>query len=457
MHALRSARTVIIDDEFEAALPLIHVLGSQGIGVSYFNGEKEHLPPHPLDGIRVVFLDLRLFEAIPSESRHYIAATLPILKRIVAPSRGGTGIVCWTMHPEDITELEKQLPKVMPKFTPAFILRLDDKPALVADHVQLNRAVDEKMTTLPAHQIMWDWEQIVHDAATDTTNMILDLSEPEKKDVLCVLQALSNAAGGKTATDEVSCLRNLYEALNPLHFDRMEQGSRMVKATKLHAKSLCPKSKPSLSSAQKAKLNRAMLSADVLGGTRPIPGNVYVASSNMGVKCPVTRCDLKPSMVEEWTGDPSSWPCWTKDDEYKKLKKAKNTEPEKDGLLKARREAILDECLSALVELTPGCDYAQGKQRIARFVAGLLLPAKYTKIFPIRPEHKIYLKDIPELFIESLNGDWQLILNARYLFTIPNPSRRVCSQPLLRLRSHVLVDIQAWFAAHAARPGYLSV
>ena len=29
--------------------------------------------------------------------------------------------------------------------------------------------------------------------------------------------------------------------------------------------------------------------------------------------------------------------------------------------------------------------------------------------------------------------------------------------PIVRIRSHVLADILAWFSSHAARPGYLGI
>ncbi|HQL74850.1 MAG TPA: hypothetical protein PLD58_16845, partial [Phycisphaerae bacterium] len=79
MKALQSPTVVVIDDDHEEALPLLRVMSSIGVGACYFTGDKDQLPEKPLEGIRLVLLDLRLFETVPGEPRHYIASTLAVL------------------------------------------------------------------------------------------------------------------------------------------------------------------------------------------------------------------------------------------------------------------------------------------------------------------------------------------------------------------------------------------
>ena len=60
MNILKTARVVVVDDVESEATPLLLALAKIGIGAWYFTGDVDKLPKSHLDGIRVVFLDLRL-------------------------------------------------------------------------------------------------------------------------------------------------------------------------------------------------------------------------------------------------------------------------------------------------------------------------------------------------------------------------------------------------------------
>jgi len=379
---------------------------------------------------------------------------------VIAPNRGATGIVYWTKHEEDIEEIEKQLPQHMADFSPAFLLCLKDKHHLAADPVRLAAAIRQKTAALPGQSILWEWEHIVHNAATRTTDLILQQSHTGGTDVLSLLCALIKASAGKAAIEDNSRLSHLYEALNPLHYDQLEQASRLTRCSHEVAQALrdAMDRKAALKAEHKASLNRALLVADIPPGKAcPVPGSVYIGTPAKKCQCPVTRCRLTSAIVDEWTPQGSSWPNWVTDANYKALNKASDGDPDMTTARDSRKAAILAECHAALVEVTPSCDYAQAKTGTARFLAGILVPEQHVPIFRVQPHDRLYLKELPGIEVGTLKGPWHLILNARFLYSIPNPVRRVSSRPLLRLRNHVLVDIQAWFAAHAARPGYLSV
>jgi hypothetical protein len=75
-------------------------------------------------------------------------------------------------------------------------------------------------------------------------------------------------------------------------------------------------------------------------------------------------------------------------------------------------------------------------------------------------ESRVFAKETEFFWVEEsdfgIAGSFKLILNARKLVTMPfdqlRQHRAVC-----RLRQQVIADIRAWFASHAARPGYVAV
>lgn len=260
MKSLQTARAVVIDDNKDEAAAMLRALGTLGIGALYFTGEEEQLPEHPIEGIRIVFLDLRLFGALSGEPQHYIAVTLSVMRRVIPARAGVTGVVCWTKHEEDIEELKRQLytDKTIPEFSPSFLLVLESKIDLVAEPDALLAKIQHELADLHAHRLLWDWEQAVHDAATGTTDLLLDLAAPEPNSgVLALLGALVVASAGKTVRDERTAIGHLFAGLNPVHYDCLEQLARSRTDAGGHVKAVVSEAaKPiSLNISQKGRLN----------------------------------------------------------------------------------------------------------------------------------------------------------------------------------------------------------
>jgi hypothetical protein len=112
-----------------------------------------------------------------------------------------------------------------------------------------------------------------------------------------------------------------------------------------------------------------------------------------------------------------------------------------------------------LLEVTPACDHAQNKNEGARFVAGILIPDEHAKVFVDLKNmgKKPFLKKMEPIQVPGKVGAWHLVLNARAFHSVPKPNKSIKCPPVARLREGIQNDIRAWFAAHAARPGYLSV
>ena len=461
MNVLKTARAVVIDDDHAEASALVLALARLGIGTWHFNGDEDALPLRPLDGVRLVFLDLRLGSTGPSmELKQVLPHTLAVLERIVGESKGAIGIVYWTKNTEDIEEFERQLENRLPKFKPLFIQQIEDK----LDFVE-RAATTEGLTALAEHlqnlqppsgaQLLLEWEQAVHDAASATTNLLAAVSNGGGNEALQkVLGALAGCTGASEGIDASRAVSKLFEALNPIQFDQLEQLSVQRKSTGEHAEALLQEvsNGGALLEGVMETINSILLTARCSSGDPDFqPGALYIRSRSLGNKCPHHHCDLRTSslcqemlVVEQ-----------DKDTKDLKNKLKENTENKSalETQISNRKAEIFKSCKPVLIEVTPACDFSN-KRSTARFVGGLLVPEEHAKLIK-KPAQ--FIKDIELMSIPELGGNWKLAINSKYVFGVTFPLERLQSQPLFRLRNPVVVDVLAWLAGQSARPGYMSL
>ena len=106
-----------------------------------------------------------------------------------------------------------------------------------------------------------------------------------------------------------------------------------------------------------------------------------------------------------------------------------------------------------MVEVTAACDYSQTKVAVSRFVAGLLVPDEFVKLI----KKSDSARSLEAVELPSINGTWHLVLSAKFPYSIATPEKSIKAIPMFRLRTSILVDLQAWLAAQSARPGYVSL
>src|SRR5688572_14045191 len=100
MIGVRTARAMVIDDDPNEALPVLMALGRLGIGAVYLRCDKlEELPDEPMDGIRLLFLDMVLSGA--TETTHVVGHLMGVLKRVLPTDPHPILIVLWTKHFDD--------------------------------------------------------------------------------------------------------------------------------------------------------------------------------------------------------------------------------------------------------------------------------------------------------------------------------------------------------------------
>jgi hypothetical protein len=101
------------------------------------------------------------------------------------------------------------------------------------------------------------------------------------------------------------------------------------------------------------------------------------------------------------------------------------------------------------LEITPACDYAQGKQIKARLLPGLLVPEKYIEY--IKNREYLYL-NLPIIKFKQLC--YQPIFDFRLLKSADFTN---VMNPKFRIRKEVCADIQSRLSSHASRIGITCV
>jgi hypothetical protein len=470
MDRLKTARVVVIDDKPEEAMPMIVALGRLGIGCIHLDGiDQADLPKAPYQGVRLAFVDMDLDVGGGGGARPVIAKTIAVFRSVVSSESSPCVVVAWTKHDDYVTAFEEALRAEMPELRPAVVIRME-KPQ-DAEDISI-KDVLRKITTLLKKQwpvdVIWGWEQLVHDAVTDTTRLVSQVAAKEleakadgdkvgaetwNKALHGVLKGLVHAAGGSVIAPKMIS-SSLVESLNSVLLDSMEQyidvmdrceTDKLIKTAELTEQA-------------KLHLNTRLLTAKVREGDAVLrPGNVYLTSWSKKPRRPVPRVEIVPSEVLSDFAVK-----WTKDRAYREQKDTldkleRQDRPEATEARRAlqRLETQLRQKLRcAVVEVTPVCDFAQGRSRVVRFVGGLLVPDELTRCFA---ECKApYFKRVKAVQVDQDEEPCELILNAHFVYSRSMPVRG-SHRAAFRLRGGVVTDVQHWLSTHSSRPGILVV
>lgn len=459
MNGLHTARIVVIDDNPREAQPLISSLGRKGVPVMYCEGVGNH-PPLPLKGVRLVFLDLYM-SGTPGIHTN-VQTAVGLLSQVVDTNEAGIGVIFWTTHSEsDKDEFRDALAQRLPNFAPAFVID-QEKSAYMGEDADLNALFTQICTKLdgePAHAILRKWEQAAHDAASQSTELLRSCAK-DTAELQKVLGAIAKAGGPiKTPDDAVS---HLYDGLDTVFMDAMGASSRLNPGNQEHVTSLTTWSEqPKISPETSGRINGIILFDQVdHDGMILRPGNVYATPWCEQIARPCPGIQFRPSLVYQETGEPC-----VGDKITKCVKKVENAESQgnKDALNDAKGELNNYETLKerveyVVVEVTPACDFANGKAPTAKFAGGILISQDdFELIKNLRPELRSYLRHIGPFHLNRDGKIWHLILNAKLLYTRPWPTSTTSWKPLCRIRQQLLVDIQHWLASYSARPGFFSL
>ena len=460
MNGLHTARVVVIDDTVEEAQPIISSFGRAGIPVMYCAGVGYH-PPEPLEGVRLVFVDLYMVGTPDIHAN--VQTAIDLLAKVVDTNEAGIGLVFWTTHSEsDKNTFRSALSERLPDFVPAFIID-QEKSAYIGEDADLNTLFNDiraKLDEEPAHAILRNWEQAAHDAASQSTELLRSCAK-DTVELQKALGAIAKAGGPINKADDA--VSHLYQGLNAVLMDAVGASSRLNPGDAAHIAELQTWSeKPKrLSNEISGRINGLILLDQVDHDSVLLrPGNVYAKpwSDQKVTICPAIQ--LKPSIVYEET----VVPCVrdkiaTLINNRDKAKSGNDNKALKNHEAKLKQYDTLRERVEyVVVEVTPACDFANGKAPTAKFAGGILISQDDFKLIEkLRPELTAFLRHIGPFRLNRDGKIWRLILNAKLLYSRPWPTSATKWKPLCRIREQLLVDIQQWLASYSSRPGFFAV
>jgi hypothetical protein len=437
VNGLQTSRVLVVDDDPKDAIALMEAFARVGVGAVFSNGDPEGMPLQPnLTGIRLAALDLDLAGAFGQPEAGVIAPTLKCVESLIAKNNGPYLALAWTDHPE-ITETFRELIKALP-CPPVHVLRLakaDVKRDGEYDFTQIEAHLRGAIEQAYPLGLFGLWEQLVHDAASRTVNVASESNGGWIAESQRMLAALLREAS-RDSDDDSTCLRVLFESLDPIHFDFLD--SSVTSLTGAQAALIQPLRECTYTAdlALKAHLNTKLLLGPPVPD--PAPGSMYLA-----VEVATKAGELAAATIPSFED--------LRDDMFDK---PDNDSDDSSG------------SIPVLIEVTPICDFQhRRKMKVARLIAGLAIPATRLWTQSGKPRKKTQLKKnsafvraLPPLYLQGPEFNEPVVLawDAHFLVTLPLTELSKCDA-VKRLRTTPLFDLQAWAASQSARPGYLSI
>lgn len=96
MEIIKNNKVLVIDDMYEEVSPIIRALATEGVSTIYWDGTLENKPRVPLQGIRFVFLDMRLSTLTDAHSINVYLFKL--LQSAISNKNGPYILLIWSKH-----------------------------------------------------------------------------------------------------------------------------------------------------------------------------------------------------------------------------------------------------------------------------------------------------------------------------------------------------------------------
>ncbi len=447
MIGLKGGRVIVVEDDEKDALPILRALARKGIPAIYFNGSSTEVPKEDerLVGVRLAILDM---DVVGGGATHksFLATLGNLLKNILREDNGPYVIIAWTQH-KDLVDNFDTLIFSTPELPKPIIIVTIEKAECKEDgefnFTMVSEKLEEALGNFSPLMFLEAWEEKCFEAATEVTNALSGLATPQangpepwrkdwKSQLLQLMHALAKAETGSTPVDGDTAISALYYSLIPLHADRIEYKNEDISVA-VHTKSseiLSEEAARECDVTRIAKIN-AMLHLAFSPMNKFQAGNVYPYPQDnpLPVEYPRPYDIVDDFLVPKF--DKKEW--------------IENM-PE-----------VLKRSIPVLVEVSPICDHVQKNIRIARLIAGLVIPAEIAKEKKTIKYRGDFIWRFGPIYLETelvSVGEYFLLLSTRHLISF-NLDQAKQLKPLMRLRSQAFGNLQASLWHHATRPGIL--
>lgn len=442
MNGFRTARALVIDDEDTEAIAAIRALGLLNIGCVLHREPPREESFQKYTGIRLLVLDMVLenLGAPANDAQSAISVLMGLLGELLDPRTDTLVAICWTKHAEMAATFQHAFKKTFSSARLATVITVEK--ADISDPEKLDELKDrisEAFSQDGAHSLLRHWEQVVHDAASETSGTLFGLTHASNPSPNGWLQnsytlaaALALAERGQRLEKEggTEVARAFTNTLSPLLADRIEHANHAIYSEadasvqdKLIQAVRGMKKKQSdaiLDGQKQAQLNTCLHISFDATADDVVPGTVFAVQIGHDNQR-LLLATLSKELIEEASEESFS------------------AKPQKS--------------IPVIVELTAPCDHAQARKRLHRFCLGFLYT--HDKQDPLRKGDSRKLIGRFRLSHADVEDDsYALMFNCHYIFGV---SHSVCKQlqPLFRVRGGIFADIMSWQATQSSRPGYI--
>lgn len=409
MASLENMTAAIIDDTPDEVAELVKVLNRAKISTAYFEPSAD-IPT--LMHVRFVFLDLKLVSAVSEDPEDLAKGAAQYLGKLLDKDKNGPYILfLWTKHEEKDSGLMTYLSP-----TPVAIVKMNKIKfmALQTDAEKIKHVadkLDEALRESPFAKIILDLECSAKGASAAALATIVPEGCSKDNDIGINLHMLKKAAiGEQSGNEDVKIIKSVFSRLIS---DFMEMGDSCSGSLPNVVLPAVPQTEPERGEflAKNNKL-KAKLHTSLHLDTAPamcMPGNIY-----------------------KYSGEPLSWV--------------------KESIDDPKQAEMKDKWLAleqVWLEVSPVCEWSNGKQHNHRLLRGLIFLADQKP----KPKRDLYLYQTPRLLLDG--KEILFLFDLRCLETVKNGSFQSVP-PICRLRTEILSDIQSKLGGCLARLGVTS-
>lgn len=454
-----NGRIAIIDNEITEVEPLFRIFSNNRIPYIFIKGDDmSYLPEeeNETNDIRLIFLDLNLLGNKTPEPKEVKSNLYPILKKIISKKNFPYTIVLWSKQESEYAKVVHELfeesladrrPISIENFIKSDFFDLDGN---LIENVSKN-IIDEIKKILIKHQsysTLVYWENRVHKSADNVLQTIFseyDGSSWVDKTNFIISKLGEAYLGFKNynSSNYIDRTKGSLQAFNNVFYDTLETDIDLI--SNIENQNFLEYDEEKFEKEKLLDLINFKLLASNTDVEKDYTGTI---SEDLNPKSDkIFESILSEAFDRQTTiADISNFHELTERDQVKKINEASSK----------KRKEIRRNWKKIYLVVTPLCDKVQNKHRKIRVVKGFIINKEYKKNIDNKSE-AIFI--LPSFFDEKSNQSQILVLNFRYFFTYPTDKDLLDSlkyiNPLFKLRSSVVAEIQSKLARHISRQGIL--
>jgi hypothetical protein len=481
----KTGKTIVIDDQYEEAKPLLDALLKNQIPFFYTQGKPNSDFPLPNTQIEdaqyynLIFLDLNLdFKfagsqlSNESEEKTFKGTHANILDTIVKNNNRSFILVIWSNEEEnyrdEFLKIFQPAEKYKTSKIPYKIISLS-KPDfftsnsegkyqfIIGKEEELKNKINIQLENLEGFKFLCEWDRVVSYSAGDTIDdfmsMVNHIENEENREIYLakILTCISVAYSGKERYLELkndqqksdAVLHSLTQLLN----DDLDRNVTLKKQSEF--KKWSELNNITQIDVLKKEINSSLLNSKLLiynPNKKDNTGTIY--------KSEITNehREIYKQLLKKESPKP-------KTNSLEVYKKENNGNvPENINTFNDKiSEFILDRLTPIQLNVTPACDISNGKDPFHRIVLGLIIPCTLFSSFDVSKE---YIEKTPQfetkIFTHDCLKECIIVLDFRYFITVPKLELKMDNY-IFTMRGNLVNDIQTRLAAHVSRLGVFNL